>query len=70
MLTRPGPLPSRVPQGGQNPFLGMSTPSCRRRVLLLGEEDHVAGRFLKLSLVYFSGFGSLDKIFLSVTYGD
>jgi len=27
-------------------------------VLLLGEEDHAAGRFLKLPLAYFSGFGS------------
>jgi hypothetical protein len=36
----------------------MSTSSCHRRVLLLGKEDHVAGRFLKLSLAYFSGFGS------------
>ncbi|MBS0180712.1 MAG: transposase [Nitrospira sp.] len=27
-------------------------------VLLLGEEDYAASRFLKLPLVYFSGFGS------------
>ena len=32
-----------------------SSHSC---VLLLGEEDHAAGRFLKFSLAYFSGFGS------------
>ncbi len=38
----------RLPQGGQNLFLGMFTSSCHRRVLLLGKEDHVAGRFLKL----------------------
>ena len=31
---------------------------CPRRVLLLDLEDHVAGHFLKLSLAYFSGFGS------------
>jgi hypothetical protein len=28
----------------------------RRRVILLGQEDHVAGRFLKLSLAYFLWF--------------
>jgi hypothetical protein len=45
------------PQGGQNLFLGIPSSSCSRRVLLLGQEDHVAGRFLKLSLAYFSGLG-------------
>ena len=33
------------------------TAELRRRGPL-GKEDHVAGRFLKLSLAYFSGFGS------------
>src|SRR4029077_11830559 len=48
----------RLPQGSQDLFLGMPSSSCHRRVLLLGKEDHVAGRFLKLSLAYFPGFGS------------
>ena len=46
------------PQGGEHLFLGMPSSSCPRRVLLLGQEDHVAGRSLTLSLAYFSGFGS------------
>jgi hypothetical protein len=50
------------PQGGQNLFLGMPSSSCHRRVLLLGQEDHVAGRFLKLPLAYFSGFGSCLRL--------
>jgi hypothetical protein len=29
----------------------MSTPQCHRLVLLLGKENRVAGRFLKLSLI-------------------
>lgn len=36
----------------------MPPSSSHRCVLLLGEEDHAAGRFLKLPLAYFSGFGS------------
>ena len=52
----------RVPQSGQDLFLGMPSSSCPRRVLLLGEEDHVADRFLKLPLAYFSGFGSAAGI--------
>ncbi len=38
----------------------MSSSSCHRRVLLLGQKHHVAGRFLKRPLDYFSGFGSDD----------
>jgi len=45
--------------------LGMPSSSCPRRVLLLGQEDHVAGRFLKLPLAYFSGFGSLAQLGLT-----
>ncbi len=49
----------RVPQGGQDLFLGMSKSSCcHRRVLLPGGEDHVTGRFLMFPLAYFSGSGS------------
>ena len=49
-----------MPQGGQDLFLGMPSSSCHRRVLLLGKEDHVAGRFLKRPLALFSGFGSAN----------
>lgn len=42
----------------QDLFLGMPS-SGPRRGLLLGQENHVAGRFLKRSLPYFSGFGSI-----------
>lgn len=31
---------------------------CHRQVLLVCEDAHVAGPFLKLLLAYFSGFGS------------
>jgi hypothetical protein len=48
----------RVSQGSQDLLFGMPSSSCHRRALLPGQEDHVAGRFLKLSLAYFSGFGS------------
>ena len=46
------------PQGGRDLFPHMPTSSCHRRVLLLREEDHATGRFLKLPLAYSSGFGS------------
>ena len=32
--------------------------------LLLGEEDHVADRFFKFPLAYFSGFGSQHSVHL------
>lgn len=53
-----GRLTLRLPQGGEKLFLSTSTSSCHRRLLLLCEEDHSAGPFIKLPLAYFSGFGS------------
>jgi hypothetical protein len=51
-----------VSQGRQDLLFGMPSSSCHRRVLLLGEEDHAADRFLKFPLAYFSGFGSSRRI--------
>ncbi|CAE6799144.1 hypothetical protein NSPZN2_70240 [Nitrospira defluvii] len=42
-------------------LFGMPPSSSHRCVLLLGEEDHAAGRFLKFPLAYFSGFGSTGR---------
>ncbi len=61
LLADAGP-PTRPPRSC-HPLLPAARPEsvasvCPRRVLLLGQEDHVAGRSLKLPLAYFSGFGS------------